>query len=90
MADDFTKEIKSFCAKLSDRSLDGRIKPRIAAWSEPATALEVLEVLDLCINGSLCSSFELHLFNMLLSEACAREKCTRGDLEALAVWRQHL
>ena len=81
-------EIKRMCANLSDRTLDDRVKPLIAAWAEPPTALSVLEVLDLCVHGSLCSTFEIRLFEMLLAEACAREKTTRGDLEALARWRR--
>jgi hypothetical protein len=84
------REIKEMCAALSDRTLDDRVKPFIAAWTEPPTALAILFVIDMCVNGSLCSSFELKLFHLLYEEALVREKATHSDIATKALWRSNM
>jgi len=75
------------CLKLSDRAFDPVAKDTVRQWSPEPTALEVLETLDLCINGSLCSSFEIKVLTMLYDMAREAEGKTHEQVAAVAPWR---
>ena len=50
-------ELTDLLCSGSDRQLDASMHPLIRAWEDPPKAVQVLEVLDLCIHDSLCSEF---------------------------------
>ena len=53
--------------------LDAQMFPLIAAWNDPATPSQILEVLDQCIFASLASGFTISLLQLLYDEALANE-----------------
>jgi hypothetical protein len=73
--------------KASDRELDATMKSHIEKWSEPPTALQVLEVLDHCICGALASGFVVSVLQAVYAGRCKAEGMTHADLEKLATWR---
>lgn len=56
-----------------DTQLDASMKPLIEKWSDPPRALEVLEVLDHCIYGSLARGFAVRVLTMMYDLACENE-----------------
>jgi len=67
--------------------LDPSLKLKIRAWSNPPQAIEILEVLDLCVHGSLGSGFTVTLLDMMLQDAIRVEGTTYEAVGALATWR---
>lgn len=62
----------------------------IAKWSDPPSARQILEVLDLSINGSLASGFIISLFQVYYDAACKREGTTHEEVIKDAPWRAKL
>jgi len=67
--------------------LDAAMLPYVKKWSEPPKALEVLEVLDHCINGALASGLVIQLLQQEYDDALKREDLLHGQLVPLATWR---
>lgn len=67
--------------------LDAGMKPFIVRWDNPPTALQVLEVLDNCIMGSLASGFVVTCLQVLYDRACKRTGTTHEDVIKSASWR---
>jgi hypothetical protein len=84
------KEIVEHLLKAPDRQLDAQMKPLIEKWSDPPTALQVLEVLDYCIHGSLASGFVVSVLQILYDMRCKAEGVTHEQLEPQATWRNKL
>lgn len=74
--------------KAPDSQLDAKMKPYIEKWDKPPTAIQVLEVLDYCVNGSLASGMVVRLLEMILGDAIKREGTTYEAVTAKATWRQ--
>lgn len=83
-------DIKAMLLAAPDTQLDAQMFPLIEKWSDPATALQILEVLDQCIFASLASGFTVRLLQMLYDAACANEKTTHEEVVKLATWRNGL
>jgi hypothetical protein len=81
-------EFKECLLRFSDQSLDDKIKPKIRAWSDPPTALQILEVLDACIYGSLCTGVIVMGLQQHLNQHIAREGTTLEAVVAQAAWRR--
>ncbi len=79
--------VREMCLTLSDRVFDPVAKATVRKWSSEPTALEILETLDLCINGSLCSSFEIKVLTMLYDMTREAEGKTHDQVAAVAPWR---
>jgi hypothetical protein len=73
-----------------DTQLDGSMKPLIEKWSNPPTSLQVLEVLDKCIHGSLGSGFVVQVLQMAYDHCLKTEGKTHEQNVPLATWRQEL
>jgi len=67
--------------------LDPALRKKLLAWSVPPRALEILEVLDLCVHGGLGSGFVVSLLDMMLQDAIRVEGTTYEAVVALATWR---
>jgi hypothetical protein len=78
----------SLLLKMSDSEIDSKMRPYIEKWSDPPTALEVLEVLDWSINGSLASGFVVACLQALYDLRCSAEGTTHDDVVKLATWRE--
>ena len=70
-----------------DSQLDASMKPLIKQWSDPPSALQVLEVLDHCIHGALASGFVVAVLQVEYDVALKREGKTHQDMVPLATWR---
>jgi len=53
----------------------------------PPTALQILEVIDMCVAGGLSSGFVIRLLQMLLDAAIKSEETTYDKVVSQAVWR---
>ena len=80
-------QVRTMCLNLSERAFDPVAKDTVRKWSPEPTALEVLETLDLCINGSLCSSFEVTVLTTLYDLTREAEGKTHEQVAAVAPWR---
>lgn len=73
--------------KLSDSQLDASMFEKIRSWSDPPTALQILEVLDACIFSGLASGFVVKLLQVYLESTMAHEGTTLDKLVEHATWR---
>lgn len=81
------KEIKSLLQQAPNEQLDSSVQPMIAAWGEPPTSLQVLEVLDQCAHSALASQFTMGVLNIMLELRLDAEGKTMQDITPLATWR---
>jgi hypothetical protein len=72
-----------------DNQLDAAMNPYIEKWSDPPTPIQVLEVLDLCINGSLCSGLVVTVLQVTYDNACKDANTTHEEMVKSASWREH-
>ena len=79
--------MKEILLQAPDSQLDASMKPLVEKWSSPAKAIEILEVLDWCIHGSLASGLVVTLLQKLYDAALETEQVTHADMEKLATWR---
>ncbi len=84
------KEIIEHLLKAPDSQLDAQMKPFIEKWDDPPKALQVLEVLDYCIHGSLASGFVVTVLQTLYDMRLKAEGIVHEDCEKLAEWRNRL
>ena len=80
-------ELKELLLQAPDTQLDASMFPLIEKWSDPETALQVLEVLDKCIFCSLASGFTVTLLQHLYDAALKRENTTNEEVSKQATWR---
>ncbi len=80
--------IKQLLLEAPDSQLDVSIKPLIEKWSEPPTALEVLEVIDQVVYSGLGSDFVVNVLDILLRKAIAGESTTMELVIEQAHWRK--
>lgn len=76
--------------KLSDDVFDGMMKELVQKWNSPPTALQILEVTDKCIYGSLTSNAVVCILQIMYRDTMERENTTHEEIEKLAVWRKEL
>lgn len=82
------KDLADLLLEATDRQLDAGAKAKIRTWDKPAKAVQILEVLDLCVHGSLCSEFMIVVLRTMLDRAIQDEKTTYHEVVAQATWRQ--
>lgn len=85
-----TPEIVNHLLSAPDTQLDASMKPLIQKWSVPPAPLELLEVLDFCINGSLASGFVVTLLQIYYKEACAQHGLDHEEVAKQAPWRKSI
>lgn len=84
------KEIVEHLLKAPDTQLDAVMKPYIQKWDEEPKPIQILEVLDHCIHGSLASGFVVTLLQTLYDMACKRDNTTHEEVVKSASWRDQL
>jgi hypothetical protein len=82
-----SEDVREMFCSMSDGQIDAHMHPLIRAWSEPPTAIQVLEVLDACIHGALASGFVVAALQALYDIACKREGTTHEEVVKGASWR---
>lgn len=82
------KELRDLLLKLSDDQLDAKMHPLIQKWDEQPKAIQILEVLDHCINASLASGFVVATLQAFLEVAMKSENTDLASLVKLAIWRK--
>lgn len=81
-------DIREHLCSMSDREIDSKMHPLIRAWDYDPKAIQILEVLDHCINGALASSFVVVSLQVLYDIALADEDTTHEEVVKLAHWRK--
>lgn len=81
------QEMVKSMLSLSVDALDERMKVLIRKWDSPAKAVQVLEVLDGCVNGALATEVVVEALQVLYMAACGRESLTHEDILKKATWR---
>lgn len=87
VATEFHDELVSILLDAPDSQLDKAMKPYIRKWSNPPKTVEVLEVLDYCINGSLASGTAILALQTLYEVRCKAENTTHEEVAKHATWR---
>lgn len=80
--------MKDILLAAPDSQLDAAMKPLIEKWSDPPTPIQILEVLDHCINGSLASGFVVHTLQIVYDMSCKEANTTHEEVVKQATWRQ--
>lgn len=70
-----------------DSQLDNSMQEFIEKWSDTPSSLQILEVLDRCIFGSLSSGFVIDVLERMLYETLKLENKTLEDILPYATWR---
>ena len=70
-----------------DSQLDNSMQQLIEKWSDTPSSLQILEVLDRCIWGSLSSGFVIGVLERMLYETLKLENKTLEDILPDATWR---
>jgi hypothetical protein len=78
---------KELLLQAPNSQLDHSLFPLIEKWDDPATALQILEVLDQCINAALASGFTVSLLQNIYNGALLHEDKDHEDVVKLATWR---
>jgi hypothetical protein len=79
--------LKEVLLSASDRMLDPSVRPKIEAWDSPPTSAQVLEVLDMCVHGSLTTGTAVATLDLLLKKIIEHEGTTFEAVVAKATWR---
>ena len=82
------KELREYLLKAPDSQLDAAVKPLIEKWDEDPTPLQILEPLDLCINGSLASGFVVAALQAVYDVQCKKMNTTHEEVVKQASWRE--
>jgi len=82
------KPLVDMLLEAPDSQLDSKMLPFIRKWSDPPKAVEVLEVLDYCVNGALASGVVMQVLNILYERTCSAENTTHDAVAKLATWRE--
>jgi len=80
-------ELAKMLLEAPDSQLDAAMKPYIEKWSDPPKAIQILEVLDHCIHGSLANDLVIKALQLFYDQACKVEGVTHAALVPQAVWR---
>lgn len=70
-----------------DSQIDAIARELVEKWSDPPKALQILEVLDLCIYGGLASGLVVRTLQVMYDATCKQEGVTHEQLVPLATWR---
>jgi hypothetical protein len=87
-AKQFEPTLVDIILRASDRELDPSMKPLIQKWNDPPKAIQILEVIDHCIYGSLASGFTINVFQIMYIQALKKEGTTHELLVDQATWRK--
>jgi hypothetical protein len=79
--------LKDHLLKAPEEHLAKSVKPLIEKWDHQETALQVLEVLDLCIHGALASTFVIQILQSLYDAALNNECTSHDETIEFALWR---
>lgn len=71
-----------------DSQLDNGLKPLLAAWANPPTALQVLELLDQCVYCGGASGTVMTLLEAMFDDRIKAEGVTYDSVAEHAVWRE--
>lgn len=80
-------DFKDQLLEAPDDQVDPSMKPLIEDWSNPPTALEILEVLDKMVKYGLASGFAVNILEKALHTTIAHEKTSYEALVTKAAWR---
>lgn len=81
-------DLREVFLEAPESQLDPSLKPLIEKWNSPTpSALQVLEVLDLCIFSSLASGFVVNALQAMYQGCLAKDGTTHDELVKLATWR---
>ncbi len=81
------KELIDLLQSAPDSQIDATMKPLISKWKNPPTPIQVLEVLDHCIHGSLSSGMVVHVLQAIYDKVCEDNNTTHEEVVKLATWR---
>ncbi len=83
-----SEDIRELLCSMSDSQIDARMHPMIRKWDDPARAIQILEVLDICIHDALASGFVVSALQAMYSAACKREGVEHEQVVKFATWRK--
>ncbi len=74
--------------EMPDTILADSMKPLLAKWANPPTALQVLEVLDHCIFGALATTLVITVLQTEYDNRLHAEGTTHEEILKFATWRE--
>ena len=81
------QELKRLLLVASDTQLDASMKLLIQQWTDPPEPLEILQVLDKCIFGSLSSDFIVLILQVIYDGRLRDKGVVHDDVIKGAYWR---
>jgi hypothetical protein len=82
--------IKTVLLTAPDSQMDACLFPIIETWGDEPVALQLLEIIDKAIYGSLMSGQLLYALQLLYEDKLKSEGKTHDDLVPLATWRNEV
>ena len=79
--------IKKELLSCSDDQLDKSMKTKMEEWPDNPSSIQILEVLDKCIFGSLASGFVVSVLQWIYDATLKLEGKTHEENIPLATWR---
>jgi hypothetical protein len=79
--------LKEMLLTAPDTQLSKKTHKYMEKWSNPPTALQLLEILDYSARYSYASDFVMRILDTAFEEALTEEGLTREQVVALAYWR---
>ena len=82
------QEIVEVLLQLSERHIDEAVKPMLEKWSDPPEPIQILEVIDQCVHGSLASGFVVTTLQAMYKMSCEDHNTTHEQVVVNATWRK--
>lgn len=80
-------DLKELLLTAPDSQLDAAMKTLVKAWDNEPTPIQLLEVLDHCIHGSMSSGMIVTLLQLTYKQACENALTTHEEVVKNATWR---
>ena len=86
---DYAK-LRDLLLQAPNNELDSVAKVWISKWGDKPDPASILYVLDMCVNGSLCTDFCITVMDAMLKEVIREENTTMEEVVKNAHWRNDL
>lgn len=81
-------KLKDLFINAPETQIDKVLRDKIMEWPDNPSALQILEVLDQGVHGSLCSAFVINLLDIVYKKAIHIEGTTHEEVVKKATWRK--
>lgn len=78
---------KQILLSAPNHHLEQSMKDLIVTWDDPPTPLQILKVLDFCIQGALATGMMINILQDMHQKSCQQFNTSHEEVIKRAVWR---